>query len=285
MMHTQDAEFFSSFFFSLLPSPPFFPLLSSFSLPFLPSSIAFFLSASCCLIIMRKVARSPVKTWRVSLWGSLSSGPPFPCKPSRGCLLFTPAGWTLHCLSPCFHSHLPPQHSQAVITPVSTCCLRWLCFLFFVFIAAQAYLQFRAGVGGHFSCGMWASHCGRILYCRHDLSCSKACGIPLNQGSNSFLPHWQADSLPLSHQGRPLPGFFCPSQLSPHILQGLIHVPFSMRSCLMTPANINLILSWLSLLLTLKSRIEIVAVLGPLSWRFLGYLWAKGLLVITMRMI
>ena len=99
---------------------------------------------------------------------------------------------------------------------------------------------------GHFSCGTWASHCGGFSYCRHGLSCSKACGILLDQGSNSFLPHWQADSLPLSHQGRPLPGFVCPSQLSPYILQGLIHVPFSMKSCLMTPANTNLILSWLS---------------------------------------
>ena len=86
---------------------------------------------------------------------------------------------------------------------------------------------------GHFSCGSWASHCGGFSYSRHGLSCPKACGILLDQGSNSFLLHWQVDSLPLSHQGRPLPGFVCPSQQSPHILQGLIHVPFSMKSCLM----------------------------------------------------
>ena len=29
------------------------------------------------------------------------------------------------------------------------------------------------------------------------------CGILSNQGSNLHLPHWQADSLPLSHQGSP----------------------------------------------------------------------------------
>ena len=35
----------------------------------------------------------------------------------------------------------------------------------------------------------------------HRLSCFAACGIFLDQGSNLCLLHWQADSLPLSHQG------------------------------------------------------------------------------------
>ena len=35
------------------------------------------------------------------------------------------------------------------------------------------------------------------------LSCPVACGIFPDQGSNLSLPHWQADSLPLSHQGSP----------------------------------------------------------------------------------
>ena len=34
----------------------------------------------------------------------------------------------------------------------------------------------------------------------HGLRCSAACGILLGQGSNLCLLHWQADSLPLSHQ-------------------------------------------------------------------------------------
>ena len=37
----------------------------------------------------------------------------------------------------------------------------------------------------------------------HGLSCSTACGILRDQGSNSCLLHWQADSLPLSHQRSP----------------------------------------------------------------------------------
>ena len=245
-----------NFFLFLLPSfpppflhsfPPFF--LSSFfpSIPpFLPSSIPFFLSAFCYLIIMKQVARSHVKTWRVSPWGSLSSGPPFSCKLSRGWLLFTPAGWTLYCLIFCLvstHTFLPSTHRLwSPLSPPAVC----TGFFFLCFHCCTGLSPVWEKGRGHFSCGTWASHCGGFSYCRHGLSCSKACGILLDQGSNSFLPHWQADSLPLSHQGRPLPGFVCPSQLSPYILQGLIHVPFSMKSCLMTPANTNLILSWLS---------------------------------------
>ena len=37
----------------------------------------------------------------------------------------------------------------------------------------------------------------------HGLSCSMACGIFLDQGSNLCLLHQQADSLPLSHEGSP----------------------------------------------------------------------------------
>ena len=33
------------------------------------------------------------------------------------------------------------------------------------------------------------------------LSCSRACGIFTDQGSNPCLLHWQAESYPLSHQG------------------------------------------------------------------------------------
>ena len=35
----------------------------------------------------------------------------------------------------------------------------------------------------------------------HGLSCSKACGVFPDQGSNLCSLHWQADSYPLSHQG------------------------------------------------------------------------------------
>ena len=42
----------------------------------------------------------------------------------------------------------------------------------------------------------------------HGLSCSQACGVFLQQGSGICLLHYQADSLPLSHQGRLIKAFF-----------------------------------------------------------------------------
>ena len=95
----------------------------------------------------------------------------------------------------------------------------WLCW---VFTAAWAFLWlWRAGLSS--SCG--ASHCGGFPCCRvwalrrkgfgsvacglsswgswaprHRLSCSAGCGIFPDQGLNSCLLHWQADSLPLSQQ-------------------------------------------------------------------------------------
>ena len=38
----------------------------------------------------------------------------------------------------------------------------------------------------------------------HGLSCSTACGIFPDQGSNPCPLHWQVDSLPLCHQGIPM---------------------------------------------------------------------------------
>ena len=38
----------------------------------------------------------------------------------------------------------------------------------------------------------------------HGLSCSAACGIFPDQGSNPCALHWQADSQPLRHQGSPV---------------------------------------------------------------------------------
>ena len=42
----------------------------------------------------------------------------------------------------------------------------------------------------------------------HRLSCSKACGVVPDLGSNLCSLHWQADSLLLSHQGSPQQYFF-----------------------------------------------------------------------------
>ena len=44
------------------------------------------------------------------------------------------------------------------------------------------------------------------MVCR--LRYSTACGIFLDQGSHPCLLHWQADTLPLSHQGSPIRMYF-----------------------------------------------------------------------------
>ena len=43
-------------------------------------------------------------------------------------------------------------------------------------------------------------HAGSVVVA-HGPSCSAACGIFPDQGSNPCPLHWQADSQPLSHQG------------------------------------------------------------------------------------
>ena len=45
----------------------------------------------------------------------------------------------------------------------------------------------------------------------HGPSCSVACGIFPDQGSNPCPLHWQADSQPLRHQGSPVVHFICNS--------------------------------------------------------------------------
>ena len=55
----------------------------------------------------------------------------------------------------------------------------------------------------------------------HGPSCSVACGIFPDQGSNPCPLHWQADSQPLRHQGSPAGGDLC--SLIPVMLESLEH--------------------------------------------------------------
>ena len=47
----------------------------------------------------------------------------------------------------------------------------------------------------------------------HGLSCSAACGIFPDQGSNPCPLHWQADSQPLRHKGSPETSFLANGKL------------------------------------------------------------------------
>ena len=94
-------------------------------------------------------------------------------------------------------------------------------WLYQVMVAVQTFLQLqRTGATvmhrlpivvaslvvetGYSSCGTWGQQLGLLqstgtTVAAHGLSCSAACGIFLDQGSNLCL--LQVDSLPLSHQG------------------------------------------------------------------------------------
>ena len=88
----------------------------------------------------------------------------------------------------------------------------WLCW---VFISVRG-LSPVAASGGHSSsrCGglslSWppllrstgSRRAGSVVVA-HGPSCSAACGIFPDQGSNLSPLHWQADSQPLCHQGSP----------------------------------------------------------------------------------
>ena len=91
----------------------------------------------------------------------------------------------------------------------------WLCW---VFVSVRG-LSPVAASGGHASSRCAGLSLSQPLLLRstgsrragsvvvaHGPSCSAACGIFPDQGSNPCSPHWQADSQPLRHQGSP---FFC----------------------------------------------------------------------------
>ena len=92
----------------------------------------------------------------------------------------------------------------------------WLCW---VFVSVPGFSLVVAS-GGHSSSRCVGLSLSQPLLLRstgsrragsvivaHGLSCSAACGIFPDQGSNPCPLHWQADSKPLRHQGSPLQFF------------------------------------------------------------------------------
>ena len=88
----------------------------------------------------------------------------------------------------------------------------WLCW---VFVSVRG-LSLVVASGGHSSsrCAglslswpllLWSTGSSRAgsVVVAHGPSCSVACGIFPDQGSNPCPLHWQADSQPLCHQGSP----------------------------------------------------------------------------------
>ena len=69
-----------------------------------------------------------------------------------------------------------------------------------LFIAVRGPLTIAASL-----VGSTGSRCAGSVVVVHGLSCSAACGIFPDQGSNLCPLNWQADSQPLRHQGSPEP--------------------------------------------------------------------------------
>ena len=93
----------------------------------------------------------------------------------------------------------------------------WLCWVF----ASVQGLSLAAASGGNSSSQCAGLSLSRALLLQstgsrpagsvivaHGPSCSAACGIFPDQGSNPCALHWQADSQPLRHQGSPLLLFY-----------------------------------------------------------------------------
>ena len=93
----------------------------------------------------------------------------------------------------------------------------WLCW---VFVSVRG-LSLVAASGGHSSSQCAGLSLSRPLLLRstgsrragsaivaHGPSCSAACGIFPDQGSNPCPLHWQADSQPLRHQGSSIYHFY-----------------------------------------------------------------------------
>ena len=117
----------------------------------------------------------------------------------------------------------------------------WLCW---VFVSVQG-LSLLAASGGHSSprcAGLSLSQplllqstgsrrAGSVVVA-HGSSCSAACGIFPDQGSNPCPLHWQADSQPLRHQGSPGRWILnhCTTREAPH--QHFLFVIFLMTAFL-----------------------------------------------------
>ena len=90
----------------------------------------------------------------------------------------------------------------------------WLCWVFVSVrglspvVASGVHSSWRCtGLSLSWPLLSWSTSSRRAgsLVVAHGPSCSAACGIFPDQGSNPCPLHWQADSQPLRHQGSPAP--------------------------------------------------------------------------------
>ena len=120
----------------------------------------------------------------------------------------------------------------------------WLCW---VFVSVRGLCPVAAS-GGHSSSRCAGLSLSRPLLLRstgsrragsvivaHGPSCSAACGIFPDQGPNPCPLHWQADSQPLRHQGRPVfICFYSVISLSWQAIEGKNRLSIGMRKIAIT---------------------------------------------------
>ena len=88
--------------------------------------------------------------------------------------------------------------SSLLLGLFSSCCEQRLLFVVvrgLLITMASLFVEYRLqGTGSSSNCasGLWST---ASIVVTHGLSCSVACGIFSDQGSNPCLPYWQADSL------------------------------------------------------------------------------------------
>ena len=140
------------------------------------------------------------------------------------------------------------------------------------FPRCRAHTVGRVGFGNY---GTWAQKSwfygsrAEAQYLIHGFSFSVACGTFPDQGSNSCLLHWQADSLPLSHKGSPCPIFKVNTRT-------LIWKERDPGNCSETFEHVQLNLYPPQIPIPLKLPGQHKQLPSPVRW---GYLFVGGLLV------
>ena len=163
---------------------------------------------------------------------------------------------------------IPLSQDASVLLLLFFVCL-FVCFYFFILWLCWVFVSVRglslvAASGGHSSLRctglslsrpllLWSTGSRRAgsVIVAHWPSCSTACGILPDQGSNPCPLHWQADSQPLRHQGSP---FFCFEYHPCHALRWksqshhwLLSSPYSTHQLLLSVLSQNVSWVWLVL--------------------------------------
>jgi hypothetical protein len=110
--------------------------------------------------------------------------------------------------------------------------------------------------------GVWSTG---LVIVGHGLACSLACEIFLDKASNLCLLHWQADCLPLSHQGSPRHSWLRRSAWNPpYSINRSLSLPFCVPVKL--GASVVVLIMWFVIILAPLPAV-LWALCCPVTWR------------------